>query len=102
MATEYLKTIEQLARPLIDAGVYRSSNAFVKDLVREMAKKKIKTYIRISKKYQAKYGSFDQFSNKIKGEATPKQEDEWMEWEAAKNMLKAWKKIAQELGSSAA
>ena len=102
MATEYLRTIGHLARPLIDAGIYNSSNAFLKDLLKEMARKKIKTYQRINKRYEAKYGSFEQFANKIKGSATPKQEDEWMEWEAARNMLKAWKRIAQELGLSAA
>lgn len=101
MAVEYLKTLEQIAKPLIDAGIYKSSNAFVKDLVKDVAKSRIKNYQRINKKYQAKYGTLERFSKSIKGKATPKQEDEWMEWESARNMLKAWDRIARELGTRA-
>jgi len=95
MAVEYLKTLEQIAKPLIDAGIYKSSKAFVKDLIRNVARSRIKNYQRIDKKYQAKYGTLEKFSRSRKGKATPKQEDEWMEWESARNMLKAWNRIAK-------
>ena len=36
-----------------------------------------------------KYGSFGRFTQKIRGIAFPKQEDEWMGWGAATNMMKA-------------
>ncbi|VVB95498.1 Uncharacterised protein [uncultured archaeon] len=45
--------------------------------------------------------TFTDFSKKLKNGASIKEEDEWMEWEAAKNMLKAWKMAARETGLSA-
>jgi hypothetical protein len=69
--------------------------------LKDVASRKIKAYERKIKRYEAKYGSFEQFSQKICGEATPWQEDQWLEWEAAINMLKAWKHVTSELDSSA-
>ncbi len=37
----------------------------------------------------------EDLGTKIKGKASPTQEDAWMEWEAAEDMLKAWKKVAK-------
>lgn len=101
MTDEYLRTLEDLAKPFIEAGIYNSSEAFVRELVKDVAANRIETYQRTIKRYEAKYGSFERLGKKIKGRATPKQEDEWMEWEAARNMLKAWKSVARELGLSA-
>jgi len=66
-----------------------------------MATRKIRAYQKKIKTYEAKYGSFQEFTRKIRGAASPKQEDQWMDWEAAMNMLKAWKRVTCELGSSA-
>lgn len=46
-------------------------------------------------------GPFDAFSKKLQKGASIAEEDEWMEWEAAENMLKVWKKAARETGISA-
>jgi hypothetical protein len=69
--------------------------------LKDVASRKIKAYEGKIKRYEAKYGSFEQFSQKICGKATPLQEDQWLEWEAAINMLKAWKSVTSELDSSA-
>ena len=58
----------------------KSTDAFVSDLMKDVATRKIKAYERKNKKFEAKYGRFEQFSQKICGKATPWHEDQWMEW----------------------
>ncbi len=76
---EYSRTLEHLAKPFVESGIYESTDAFVGDLLKDVASRKIKAYERKIKKFEAKYGSFEQFSEKIRGKATPWQEDQWME-----------------------
>jgi hypothetical protein len=44
---------------------------------------------------------FDVLSKKLETGASISEEDDWMEWEAAQNMLKVWEKAAKETGISA-
>lgn len=101
MATVYARTLEQIAKPFIENGLYKSRDAFVKDLVKDIAAGKVRVYQKQVKAYEARHGSFERFSHKIGGRASPKQEDQWMEWKAARDVLKAWKQVARELGSLA-
>ncbi|XHH09230.1 MAG: hypothetical protein ACFCUE_01000 [Candidatus Bathyarchaeia archaeon] len=101
MAGEYSRTLEQIAKPFIESGIYASTDAFVSNLVKDVSARKIREYERKIRAFEAKYGSFDEFTRKIRGKASPKQEDRWMEWEAAINMLNAWKRVACELASFA-
>jgi hypothetical protein len=99
--TECTKTLENIAKSFVESGAYESTDEFVSDLIKDMATRKIKRYQKKIKTYEAKYGSFEAFSQKIRGTASPKQEDQWMDWEAAINMVKAWKNVTCELGSRA-
>jgi hypothetical protein len=92
---EFGKELEVIARPLVEAGIYASQEAFVRDIVKDMAMNRVRTYESAVKRYRTKYGSLKRFGTKIKGKASPKQEDAWMEWEAAEGMLRAWKKVAE-------
>jgi hypothetical protein len=92
---EFGKELEHIASPLIEAGIYASQEAFVRDIVKDMATNKVRTYESAVRKYKAKYGSLERLGARIKGKASPKQEDDWMAWEAAKDMLRAWKKVAE-------
>jgi len=97
MTDKYLRTLEDLARPLIMAGLYDSNEAFLRDVVKDMVQHKAKSYETTVRKYQRRHKSWKKFTAEIKGKVTPEQEDEWMEWEAARNMLRAWKELAIEL-----
>ncbi len=92
---EFGDELEHIARPLVEAGIYKSQEAFVRDIVKGIARDRIKTYESAVRKYKAKYGTLERFGAKVRGNASPKQEDDWMEWEAAEDMLKAWKKVAK-------
>jgi hypothetical protein len=51
---------------------------------------KISHYEHVIKEFERRYGmSFSDFSEKLEQGATIKEEDDWMEWEAAINMLGA-------------
>ena len=101
MVTRYNRTLEQIARPFVETGIYQSRDEFVKDLVKDVVAGKVSLYEKKIKGFESKHGSFKEFTRKLVRGASPKQEDLWMEWEGARNMLKAWKRAAKELGSSA-
>lgn len=98
---EYVKRLEELAKPFVELGIYDSTEKFLKDVIKNVSTERIKTYERIVKKYERKYGSFEEFTKRLEGKAMPKLEDKWMDWESARNMLEAWKKASKELGISA-
>jgi hypothetical protein len=89
------KELEHIARPLVEAGIYPSQEAFVRDIVKDYAMNRVRTYESAVRRYRAKHGSLERFGTKIKGKASPKQEDASMQWEAAEDMLRAWKKVAE-------
>ena len=96
---EATRSIEDIAKPFVEFGIYDSEDKFLEDVVREMVKSKIAAYEKIIKRFQAKYKTpFSEFTKKMERRATPEQEDEWMEWESSVNMLNAWKKAAREIG----
>ena len=100
--TEVLTEFKHIAKPLMKLGLYDSAKEFVRDVTSEFIKHRIETYKKQLEAFEQKYRmSFDAFSRKLKKGASIQEEDEWMEWEAAENMLKAWKQAARETGISA-
>ncbi len=99
---EVLAEFKHIAKPMMDMGHYDSTGEFVRDVTRDFIRHKIETYRMQLKDFEQKYRmTFTDFSKKLKKGASITEEDEWMEWEAAKNMLKAWKLAAKETGLSA-
>lgn len=66
MVAEYSKTLEQIAKPFIENGIYPSTDAFVSNLVKDVSARKIRGYERKIKAFEANYGSFDDFTRKIR------------------------------------
>jgi len=103
MEKEYTKQIEHLVKPFMELGLYDSPERFLRDLIKVLAKEKMKAYERTIRRFKNKHRmSFEEFTEKLEGKATPELERDWMEWEAAINMHNAWKKASQEIGLSAA
>jgi hypothetical protein len=99
---EVLTEFKHIARPLIKLGLYDSTREFIKDVTSELIRHKIEIYQKQLKVFEQKYSiSFDAFSKKLEKGASIAEENEWMEWEAAENMVKAWKQAAKEIGISA-
>ncbi len=73
-----------------------SAPAFFRGLIRDVTEDMISHYEHTIKKFERSYGmSFSDFSKKLGEGATIKEEDDWMEWGAAINMLGAWGEIAE-------
>jgi len=92
--TDYKITpdLENLAKPFLDIGLYDSPVTFFRDILRDMVAHKLDRYECIIEKFERKYSmNFSDFSKKLERGAAIKEEDDWMEWEAAINMLGAWK-----------
>jgi hypothetical protein len=99
---EFLVELRQAAGPLVELGLYNSPGEFIRDVISDFIKHKIQFYNNQLKTFEKKYSmSFDTLSRKLETGASISEEDDWMEWEAAQNMLKVWKKAAKETGISA-
>lgn len=99
---EFLAELNHAARPLLKLGLYDSPGEFIKDMTSDFIKHKIQFYKRQLKTFEKKYTmSFNALSRKLETGASILEEDDWMEWEAAENMLKVWNKAARETGISA-
>jgi len=102
MEKDYTKRIEYLVKPFVELGLYDSPEKLLGDLIKVLAKEKMKAYERTIRRFENKHRiSFEEFTEKLEGKATPELERDWMEWEAAINMHNAWKKASQEIGLSA-
>src|SRR3970040_263032 len=97
MVNRNLTILEAVSRPFVRAGLYDSEEEFLADLVRDLAQRKIKSYKNKVRKFEKKHQGWEKFTQELQGKATPQREDEWMEWEAARNMLKAWEELRKEL-----
>ena len=59
---------------------------------------KVTYYRRRVRKMENKYGmDFDKFTARLKGKATPAQEDDWLAWKSARSMLADWEKTYLDL-----
>ena len=98
---EVLTELKHAAKPLVELGLYDSMEDFIRDITKEFIKHKIESYKNQIVIFKKKYGSFKAFSKKLENGASIAEEDDWMGWEAAENMLKVWKKATREIGISA-
>lgn len=93
---EVLTELKYVARPLMELGLYDSAREFIIDITREFIKHKIELYKKQLDTFEKKCGMLKLFQINWKM-AHQSQKDEWMDWEAAENMLKA----ARETGINA-
>ncbi len=54
---QFSKELEHIARPLVEAGIYASEEAFVRDILKNMALQKVRVYERTVNRFRSKYGS---------------------------------------------
>ena len=98
---EVLTELKYAAKPLLELGIYNSTREFIQDITSEFVLHKIEFYKKQLEAFEKKYNtSFSAFSEKLDKSASIPEEDDWMEWEAAENMLNIWKKAAKETGLS--
>lgn len=74
----------------------------VEDALHGMAlaqvRRKIAAYRRRIREFERKYSTdFEAFSSHLLGRATPSEEDDWLEWRSALEMLDDWQRTFEKL-----
>lgn len=92
-----LEELMAVIKPFIDAGIYKNEEDALESILEDLVETKIKRYKEDIKQFEKKHGTFDKFSAELKIKPSTEKEDEWMEWEAAINMLDAWTKVKNKL-----
>lgn len=93
----YLETLHKVAGPLIQSGLYATESEFLRDLLTDYAQHQLEEEEKVVLGFEKQYISWEKFSDALMNIATPRQEDEWMEWEAAREGIKAWQETLDEL-----
>lgn len=95
------EVIPLLTEPFVRMGVYKSQEEAFKELVLEQVRQRIEEAEKEAAFFRQKYGlSFDEFTASLAGKANTEEEDDWMMWESARDMLKSWQTIEAEIRQS--
>lgn len=92
----------EILTSLADSLVAQQKYASLEDALRELAlaavRNKAAYYRRRIRGFEHKYGlSFDSFTTRLRGRATPAEEDDWLAWRSAQRMLVDWEQSYQAL-----
>jgi hypothetical protein len=83
--------LHNLTKPFIIAGIYKDEKSALTDITLDYIRRKIEQYNNIISSLKKKHGcDFDQFTERIKHNASPATEDDWMEWKGAIEMRRSW------------
>ena len=90
--------LNKVADSLVAAKRYPTVEDALWDMAVSTVRGKVTYYRRRIRKMETKYGvDFDKFTARLKGNAKPAQEDDWLTWRSARSMLADWQKTYQEL-----
>ncbi len=90
--------LQKVARSLVAAKRFATMEEALWDMALSTVRGKVTYYRRRIRRMENKYGmDFDKFTARLKGKATPVQEDDWLAWKSARSMLVDWQKTYQDL-----
>ncbi len=90
--------LNKVANSLVMTNRFATVEDALWDMAISTVRERVNYYRRRVKRMENKYGmDFDKFTARLKGKATPAQEDDWLSWKSARSMLKDWQKTYQEL-----
>ncbi|MBW1649373.1 MAG: hypothetical protein JRJ44_01595 [Deltaproteobacteria bacterium] len=90
--------INKVAASLVVKRKYSTVEEAIWELALSSVRSKTAYYRRRIRKLEKKYGtSFDKFTAQLKSQATPAEEDDWLEWKSAQSMLDDWQKTYRNL-----
>jgi hypothetical protein len=93
-----VKTIPLLTEPFVQMGIYKTQGEALKQLVLQHIKLQIEEAQREIAHFQRKYGTnFGKWTKSLVGRATVEEEDDWMRWESARDMLESWERVKAEI-----
>ena len=90
--------LNKVANSLVAAKRFATVEDALWDMAISTVRGRATYYRRRVKKLENKYGmDFEKFTSRLKGKATPAQEDDWLAWKSARSMLTDWQKTYQDL-----
>ena len=93
------RVLKLIAREMVQSGAYKDEGSALKAMAIEQASKKIMQYRRTIRRLQKKYNvrGLEDLTGRIRGCATIQQEEDWLEWKAASELLEGWEQTLREL-----
>jgi len=92
------RVIPMLIEPLVKVGLYPSQEIALKGIVLQQVQWQIEEARQEIALFERKYGcSLEELTALLKGRATIKEEDDWMAWESALDILASWQQVQEEL-----
>lgn len=93
-----IDVLTTIARSLVAMQRYPTVEDALNDMAISQVQRKIGYYERRLRYLERKYGlDFDTFTARLQNRATPLEEDDWLAWRSALQMLADWKKAYEEL-----
>lgn len=90
--------LNKVANSLVAAKRFSTVEDALWDMAIVTVRGKVNHYRRRMKKMENKYGmDYDKFTARLKGKATPRQEDDRLAWKSARSMLTDWQNTYQDL-----
>jgi hypothetical protein len=90
--------LNKVAASLVAAKRFATVEDALWNMAISTVRGKVTYYRRRIRKMENKYEmDFEKFNTRLKGKATPAQEDDWLAWKSARSMLADWEKTYQEL-----
>jgi hypothetical protein len=88
------QAISLLTEPFVRAGLYTSPEQALKRIIIDHIERQIAWAEAQVHRYEQKYKrTFTEWSKSLAGQASVADEDDWMEWEAALDMLESWQQV---------
>ena len=79
-------------------GIYETQEEALKQLVLQHIELQIEEAQREIACFQRKYGmDFEDWTQALISRATVEEEDDWMKWESARDVLESWKRMKAEI-----
>ena len=100
MKDNLVAELRSIIKPFIETGIYKNEEEALENILEDLVEIKISKYKEEIKGFQNKHETtFSKFTEKIRlgKHGSIEEENQWMEWEAAINMLEAWTKIKKSL-----
>jgi hypothetical protein len=90
--------LNTVAGSLVAKQKYSTIDEALWELALSAVRGKVDHYRRRIRRLENKYSTdFDAFTARLKGRATPAEEDDWLAWKSAQRMLTDWQQACQDL-----
>jgi len=93
-------TIEAIVEPLVQKGIFSNAEHAVAEMTKDFVSRQVQKWRRRVRKFERKYGTdYHSFTDSLRGRATMAEEEHWLDWKIAAEMLESWEKLLKEMAA---